>query len=122
MDWRLIRTKRYERCCRYAGTDDCPPCAGPSSSWRINQASPGKRDSQQVWLFTPGDSEVFAVGNFRMEAGVSSTPNPRSNARISTKENPATAFEARNPAKPDCPASGRSAQTVQIDLGAFFGQ
>lgn len=116
MDWRLIRAKRYERCCYYAGTEDCPPCAGPSSSWRINQVSPGKIDPQQVWLVAPGDNEVFGVGNFRMKQDVSSSKPAVGRARSTGPTQTSVAASNATACEPD------SAKRVQSDLKAFCGQ
>ena len=116
MDWRLIRTNRYQRCCRYAGTVDCPPCAGPSSSWRINQASPGKIDPQQVWLVTPGDNEVFGVGNFRMKQDVSSSKPPVWLARSTGQT------QTSLPVRKETACEADVANTVQSNLKGFCGQ
>ena len=117
MDWRLIRTKYYQKCCRYSGTVDCPPCAGPISSWRVNQVSSGKIDSQQVWLVTPGDNEVFGVGNFRMKTDVSSSLPAVGRARSTGPTQTSVAASNATACEPD-----GLANTVQIDLSVFCGQ
>ena len=115
-DWRLIRTRRIERCCRYQGTEDCPPCAGPSSSWRINQVSPGKIDAQQVWLVTPDDRDVIGVGNFRMKQDVSSSKPAVGRARSTGPTKTSVAVSNATAFEPDV------VNTVQSNLKPFCGQ
>ena len=96
MDWRLIKTRRYQRCCRYSGTVDCPPCAGPWSSWNVNKPLPGKTDAQQVWLLTPGDRDVIGVGNFRMKQDVSSSSTAVRQARSTGRMRTSVGEDRRN--------------------------